>query len=129
MKPGREMDALVATKIFGLVPCQAESHKNDEAPWDCYARLNSPDQGGELKAYSIDIAAAWEVVEKMRDTHDFYLEKEKDDTRWIANFFPTSGEFLSEDCASGNSAPHAICLAALKAVVSRGRIGFKKREE
>lgn len=70
----------------------------------------------ETKRYSTDIAAAWEVVEKLQlFNHPISLSKEKNG--WSVNRLdehsPGYDEGLSDGC---KTAPHAICLAALKAV-------------
>lgn len=89
MKPGRELDLLVAEKIFGWSPSQV---------YDKHSYLS----------YSTDISAAWEVVEKVKSeysvTIDTCLEHEG---KWLCTFAYHQVE--------GDSAPHAICLAALKA--------------
>jgi hypothetical protein len=63
MKPGRELDALVAEKVVGLVRCQHECHKNENPayPVYCHAQPDSPDQGGETQQYSSDMTEAWGV--------------------------------------------------------------------
>lgn len=61
-----------------------------------------------IQAYSTDIAAAWEVLEKIiSDGGAFTLLY---DHGWFAN-----KEGFDEG-SSETTAPHAICLAALKAV-------------
>ena len=99
MKAGRELDALVAEKVMGLT----------EEDW-----IAGPT--GLPRPYSTDIAAAWEVVEKLRGTHrPFLLSHDFQDgfMKWpvvIVGF----GAVVVHEGQYG--APHAICLAALKAV-------------
>lgn len=65
----REIDALVAEKVMGLVRCTASCHdpsRKGYQPGICHAQPDSPDRGSETSCYSTDIAAAMEVVEKMR---------------------------------------------------------------
>jgi hypothetical protein len=96
MKPGRELDLLVAEKVMGDTIIRRE--QDNEIISYC-------------KPYSTDIAAAWEVVEKMKEENIleihvlrqsgveiFFYDLEGDRRRIIAD-----------------TAPHAICLAALKA--------------
>lgn len=87
MNPGPELDALVAEKVMG---------------WRDDVALLPP-------SYSTDIKAAWEVVEKMGSNFIIASEKRGE----FAVFFGP-GE-IDEFCKSSSS-PHAICLAALKAV-------------
>jgi hypothetical protein len=72
---------------------------------------------GGFPRYSTDIAAAWEVVEKLTADHEF---------RFQADYYGPFVQFIryAEDkngdhpdySSSADTAPHAICLAALKAV-------------
>ncbi len=98
MKPGKELDRLVAEKVM-------DYYKN-------FDNILSPPK------YSTDIAAAWEVVEKLaEDTHGgFALNQLRFPHRQGIRGYLTSfyGETHVE--ATADTAPHAICLAALKAV-------------
>lgn len=116
MKPGRELDALVAEKVMGLsyYPVWTNSYGQHvpHAVFDKGVKQNVV-TCGYLKPYSTDIAAAWEVVEKF---NGLYIgESESDPGRhWWQ--FVDSNEQDSYIGAEGKTAPHAICLAALKAV-------------
>lgn len=106
MEAGRELDALVAEKVMG--------EKND----------------GTLEAwvprYSLDIAEALKVVEHLNDTlnpklwtGDFWLKF--DGGQWEAGWsFSIKNDEGSYEIRIANgysdTASHAICLAALKAV-------------
>jgi hypothetical protein len=102
MKPGRELDALVAEKVTGWPAARDAKAISETGYWTA---------GDErfihgLPAYSTEIAAAWQVVEKLiatGDWCDFELDYEPT-LLW---------------CCGGKTyaptAPHAICLAALKA--------------
>lgn len=103
LKPGRELDALIAEKVFGDKPIRTDC--------EVYNR-----HGGWLRPYSSSIEAAWEVVEKMTARPGFELDcqitpaKGPGGLGWYCNFGDSRhGEY-------GETAPHAICLAALKAV-------------
>lgn len=140
MKPGRELDLLVAEKVMGWRPII-------RSEWPCIALANTPDnekeiaflraadlrgQYEDIPNYSTDIAAAWEVVEKMcpeiPETHggycpQFELTSNKGVERtWTASFYDRFGNAkwgTSSDktfLACGYSVSAAICLAALKAV-------------
>jgi hypothetical protein len=93
MQAGREMDALVAEKVMG-------------------ARYSVP-------RYSADIAAAWEVVERMREHPDPRFRT----LRMVA--YPYNRTYATFDAenedewteANGeNATPLAICRAALAAL-------------
>lgn len=105
MQPGRELDKLVAEKIFSAkVDWYDEAGKcNTDSDMD-FARL---------KFYSRDIEAAWEVfeyfpynqVELIKAMHEYWC------------IFRSLRDDNDEEIAElGVSAPHAICLAALKTV-------------
>ena len=115
MKPGPELDALVAEKVTGWEP--------DKKKWFHPKAQRCP-------AYSTDIRAAWEVVEKVWEIRDELWKREgsssaygvpngrgcvglnRGDGFWC-DFDPRDG---SDWSAEGESIPHAICLAALEAV-------------
>jgi hypothetical protein len=99
MKPGRELDVLVAKQVMGIDPDYDEGIYYFEG----YA---------DPKPYSTDITAAWEVVEKFNRR---YLELIKDG-RYKCCLDSRNLESL---CAFADTAPHAICLAALKAVENK----------
>jgi hypothetical protein len=118
--PGREMDALVAEKVMGLVVLRDERTVQNGR----YQTKNGGDyipmgldyytQG--CPEYSTSIAAAWEVVERMRKTHCVVVN-----TYQIMSFecgiVPWESEGSCDvSLAHTESAPHAICLAALKAM-------------
>lgn len=113
-KAGRALDALVAEKVMGLKPpFDTRSVRRDVLTgMPTYVdRLGPP-------PYSTSIEAAWEVVEWM-------AAQKRDDFGWFdlrfsndcyqATFF-TGAYYEATDHIQGKSAPHAICLAALKAV-------------
>jgi len=126
MKAGRELDALVAEKVMGMEPT--------EDPWIFRWRYPEPTRGMKIvyidapdpsRAWNLfqpsaDIKAAWEIVEKLKSeglrliltpTADGYeagflwFKPEQEFTCWTA---ACDGQYCK-------SAPHAICLAALKA--------------
>lgn len=65
-----------------------------------------------VSRYSTSIEAAWEVVEKM-DELEFYLTLTYD-SGWNASFSDENYKGVKNHL--DDSAPHAICLAALKAM-------------
>lgn len=111
MKPGREMDALVAERVFGL-KYRARWFMGVIDPRSPDGTNMRPmgDMDYPAPPYSTDIAAAWEVVEKFGQAFDrLYFSGGK----WECWIEPSVGERAQE---FGDSAPHAICLAALSAV-------------
>lgn len=113
MKPGRELDILVAEKVMGI--SMAPVHRKASygiAPGAInYAQdhIYHPEQ----EPYSSDIAAAWEVVEKIRKRNFPLTLNHQGKNWWEAIFWDETDDRWKGE---GSSAPHAICLAALKAV-------------
>lgn len=97
MKPGHELDELIAQKVFGAI-----RKINDCSIY-------------EVKHYSTDISAAFEVIEKLLEKN-FRLNimpAEKDS--WIISV--VKGWDLEPIHVVHSKTPsHAICLAALKAI-------------
>lgn len=95
MNPGRELDAFIATKVMGL---------------DLSSKFSI------FPRYSESISAAWEVVEKLRFKQIKLIELQDisgDEPDNEAHFYCRFGAMGK---ATASTAPHAICLAALKAV-------------
>lgn len=115
MKPGRELDALIAEKVMGGI-----RHKEHSVlAVDVSARSFTIGEGWEYPRYSTDIAAAWEVVEKIikewrldKPGRNFKISRRLEgwECEITSDFIGNSAEV---NCST---APHAICLAALKAV-------------
>lgn len=100
----RELDALVAEKVMGW-------HKGAELS---SAWFDSRHNFVHWKEWcpTVDIKAAWEVVEKMREEGtdvDIYWSGNE----WIVTLGENPGG--SPDGATSDTAPRAICLAALRA--------------
>ena len=94
MEAGRELDALVEEKL-----------------------MKAPFAGDYQQHYSTDIAAAWEVLEKMQD-NGWFWNIDYDYGELVAGFGKgrdSEGD-LSWHYEQAETTPHAICLAALKAV-------------
>jgi hypothetical protein len=99
MQAGREMDALVAENIFKL----------DAACWIHGCEITAH----RIPEYSTDIAAAWLVVEKLRQQGFRIMVSTDDELEWGAYF---EDRRHSSGSSEHDSAPLAICRAALKAV-------------
>lgn len=121
MNPGRELDALVAENVLGYTRSNVYKDENGE-PWMLgpkpYGHIPFPAR--ELSKFSTDIAAAWSVLEKLIDRanndKDF---KDKGPWHVKQNLLGGWAVFLGDRggiIVSCETVPHAICLAALKAV-------------
>ena len=97
-RAGRELDALVAEKVMGWAP----------------GERGTP-------TFSTSIAAAWQLVEKLRPR--FYLSLEVHLDHVNACFCPHGEVFRSDGThmyrGEAATAPHAICLAALAVPTER----------
>lgn len=100
----REIDCAIAEKVMGWTKKVPAIGK----PW--WARSDdtfaAPAHGKKAWSPSTDIAAAWSVVEKMR------MQIEPTRKGWRAGVYGG----LSDKRATADTAPLAICLAALKAI-------------
>lgn len=123
---GRELDALVAERVMGwqLVPAV----NGIESPWwwDANGPVHSMDKSDWRGGWypSTNIAAAWEVVERMgADGWDAELDQFHNFMHiWDACFRKLDnrdqGQWLELRTGRADAAPLAICRAALKAVAS-----------
>ena len=126
MNPSRELDALVAEKVMGYRAAEVTAHAC--GPWgeDVQYKTQGWVYDGKdfsfLPEFSTDITAAWQVVEKLRGRFLFQLftTGEPGDefacefyTKVIVNSGHRRGDTFHH---YSESAPHAISLAALKAV-------------
>ena len=109
----REIDRLVSEKVMGLsvLPIYDDVPPR---PITGYEIHTAPGQYARLPHYSIDIAAAWEVVEKMKaDGWAVNIYSGNGSQCWEAEFGHPSDR--SQDAGSETSPlPLAICLAALR---------------
>jgi Phage ABA sandwich domain len=115
LKAGRPLDALVAEKVLAekyefleFVGDYCRPDPEDSVAYDCCPR------------YSTDIAAAWQIVEKLiaitpqQDLHIEHWYHEEDETSgWQISSCYELGEW--KDWVQAETLPLAICLAALKA--------------
>jgi len=109
MKAGRELDALVAEKVMGMlkyIQGDITIFENEEYLW----------RDWEVPYFSDDIAAAWQVVEKMREKYVINIEIDCENT-WVELWRDSTDEPYKQVADEyGDTAPLAICLAALRAV-------------
>lgn len=125
MNPGRELDKLIQEKVFGSEVVE----QNQVGRPDWFYKVG--DALVLVPQYSMHIASAWKVVEKAKIEAIVKME----DGRWHAHV--SSSEYFGDDDevhlqegaeinsyyeiliyekdeTFGATAPHAICLAALK---------------
>lgn len=101
--PGREMDAMIAGKIFGAVVDEDRSSVDPDSA-DCWR---------ETPHFSTDIAAAWTVVEKLRrDGYGVHVGGRPD--AWEISIINAGGIETALD--DQPTAPLAIGRAALSAI-------------
>lgn len=125
MKPGRELDALIAQHVMGWIGVNAENGTG----YPPTANLNPYQEGLDFQAYerarnsydfipeySTDISAAWEVVEKLKvlTEHNGKLFSSRDPWLSFARILSSYDSSFGETLWHMN--PKEICLAALKAV-------------
>jgi len=104
MEPGRELDTAIALHIMGYEKSRMQS-----------GFVRKGNCAALPKPYSTDIAAAWEVAEKMHadGRYNLALEWYTQEKEWGADF--DEWGVTSQCCAK--TAPLAICRAALLAVI------------
>jgi len=139
MEPGPELDAIIAEKVMGcklwrrseaLMAAKDQTEYESlrrRAEYECTcpdsAHTDCDDEGmySWLKEYSTDIAAAWEVVERMQKPDKgfafqlWFSEQNDTNDQWYAHF--TMKHWLDNGYRAdgvSKSAPHAICLATLE---------------
>lgn len=120
IEAGRELDALVTGKVM-------EWKKEKDNPYwlgsnmECHERIEFDALYAEEIQLpwspSTDISAAWEVVEKVYELTDKWILVSPFNKRFCAYHKTGCGdEDYGDFCEYGETAPHAICLAALKAI-------------
>jgi hypothetical protein len=111
----RELDALVAEEVFGWQRPPPEDQDFTVIPmtYEQWSTLALPH-------YSTDIAAAWEVVEKLSESFEWVLESPTNrEEGFTCTFFGTeadAGWMPPPGRAVAETVSKAICLAALMAV-------------
>lgn len=137
MNPGIELDKLIAEKIMGFEYCDltvTAEHglvigpgflpgKKETSTYKGKILINKDNPSLVMPSYSTSIADAWTVVEKLQ-RWKFTLTWEYDfggggrDPKPYASaiFNPVWEDQKEELFAEAETAPHAICLAALRAL-------------
>jgi hypothetical protein len=118
-KSQREIDMFMASNILGhQVYHEKTGSIREQLP---------SGQSRPLRAYSEDIAAAWEIVEKLGITllpvenGWFALVGDKQGWSSPADFirYLQKADFVNSGAAIGEKAPMTICMAAMKAFEHR----------
>lgn len=128
MEAGRELDALVAETVFNLRRVQGADVPEKHYRLNLEAQVGWVDADGQqvycetcgdMPAYSRDIAAAWQVVEKINEEHglEFTYNRvcEEGEPRFVQFEWCGAGRAEKYEAAA-ETVPLAICLAALAAV-------------
>lgn len=105
----RALDAAVHTHVFGWI----------EAPSGLVYVHQETGKLADLRVphYSTDIAAAWLVVERMT-SQGWWLEIDHGGVDWKITFYGLGDDPFPTERA--DTAPEAICRAALEAVAESG---------
>jgi hypothetical protein len=117
MEAGRELDALIAEKVFGITSIEYQ-----RCPTCGYDGLWV---GDGYQPYSTDIACAWQVVTRLQSANPYWYNDPEES--WVSfQLSPTIGleNRLGWMCNFGDdrtlvyakTEALAICLAALKAL-------------
>lgn len=106
MLPSRELDTLIAEKVMMLDPELIEAW-NDASKHPSWV-ISRFDQ---LPRYSSDIKAAWQVVEKIKNLN--FIGPTPNGKWNVVIGCQNDGDYFG---VIADTAPHAICLAALKTV-------------
>ena len=118
MEAGRELDALVAEKVMGyerrLDGLGQEYWREADKPRVRLVGTICDPQDLPLFAPSTDISAAWEVVSLLIEK-GYYVDILYSAKAHVWSCLLDYGGYREADVI-GDTAPYAICLAALKAV-------------
>lgn len=132
MKAGTELDTLIAEKVMGwheietVVTFGLSSIEGIPPDYDKYEIAVARKSRVPIPRYTTDIAASWKVIEHLKKHRNIFFCIEQhhlahEITVWLfdADNVP-EGIIVAEDIAKYSASscqlPHAICLAALKAV-------------
>lgn len=130
MKAGRELDALIAEKVMGWKKLYRKDYTN-VGDWHGLDWMYENKQSAiyydaqTCPSYSVDIAAAWEVVEKLSANrplsttlHVLASPGGNYCVNIFQNFMDSYGQWRQKDLGYvvEDTVPHAICLAALKLI-------------
>lgn len=133
LKPGPELDKLIAEKVMGYVVANHAHKKSTFVAASSQraiekARANGVDFWGwddegnnefcyELPHYSTKIVCAWQVVEKLQGPKCCVEIMAENDGTFTCEIWKDDGQmWISISDKNEKTAPFAICIAALKVV-------------
>lgn len=115
MNAGRDLDALIHSKVMGqsidLIIIKGVGLENFSLEPGSVNYVEDVARLADIPYYSTDISAAWDVFEKLKHLHP-HINYNDTETQYRVEFVNRDKETV----AYADTAPHAICLAALKAV-------------
>jgi hypothetical protein len=121
----RCLDAWVAEKILGIVLCDHEEDKYGKCS-KCGLNKSYWERITPPRYHSVDIAAAWEVVEKMHELGywaqirtPFGVESNLDNWCGFTPHETTGWNGKPDNWTNAETIPSAICRAALLAVEAK----------
>lgn len=128
LQAGRELDALVAEEVMGWIRTtgidmsgtKEYDPKRIITGWTFAVHLENQDTAvyfldEHIPHYSTDITAAWEVWTKLPYPKQLFQLAQNEYTCFCGGDM-TPGGVDYEWTATAETAPHAICLAALEAI-------------
>ena len=109
MEAGIELDILVAESIMG---------------YQVFAGMTSATSPliittSQVLSYSRDISAAWQVVDKLKEEKLLFIDIFWDYEAWFCRIEDIDGKTIGASELACDSAPEAICKAALLAKVKQ----------
>jgi hypothetical protein len=118
MKASRELDALVAEKVMGLKQVHRAYDLGEPVTGELYFDNNQ--DWGTVPFYSTDIAAAWSVIDHLIALASAAMDQPYFELRTCGSYYTAVWDTEERDWPTvtedADTAPLAICLAALKAV-------------
>lgn len=106
LKPGRELDAWIAEHVMGW---KLRTPYPDR--W-----LNSEGMTQSLPHYSTDIYTAWDLLDKLSESNFLIETRTYMKQPWQSQVLILKSPESEWIVAVGETMPHAICLAAMKAI-------------
>lgn len=104
---GRALDAIVAERVMGW------RRRKNQHPFSGTPPGETNDATGATPLFSTDIAAAWDVIARLMESHFMVSVTVSHEMGWWCVVYPPSGSAVETEYAE--SAPLAICRAALAA--------------
>lgn len=115
----KEIDRLIAEKVMGweYQDCNGDELLLPPGDVSKLQFVKKPDKHQYVKSYSTNIKDAWLVVEEVNKEYEFELYRDKHERKYVCEFTRyVEVIHIYNYRALSESAPLAICLAALKSV-------------